>query len=482
MQLEFESRFNNYLPLLSDKENACNFLTVLFNRIIHLLRKHEWVNDEILLHRFHASIQKPSQKTKEIYQIFVDRIGLNPRLESIKEIIDAVHSQERIQAQDAASPKMEVTHSTPKIEMTRSRFTAKFLACIKASSASVWNRDENYLTEEGKNLDDSHKLALDKGIAYCDPLSSFRNYLESVNPSPLEEAAIKELKAFFNGIKGDELNEAEKTELNQIIIKYTPFPSPPVFNMEKSQLAKIKDKLKSDHISLYSLFNSPLIHEILKVKNKLLALVEEIENEETQAFKVFVELFLERIINGGSSEELKIDLRKIRTYLINHGKFEPGEFNIGNDADVFFPLLKILFPERHEHANAYYRNQISLKNDRIYVSTSKTEDSPQLAAGILISTHNHYTVSIFNGSHYIWIDQFKKIQKKTPDQMYAEIRKLSPETSFNFFLVPQSVEINEQPDPSKWTIPGWERNNCFIAATLVLIALMRFHRKNNPNL
>ncbi len=378
------------------------------------------------------------------------------------------------------------SNSTPTIKMTRSRFVAKFWQGLKEAGANFWNPQENYLTEEGKKLSDAHKNAINEGLAYCYPLSAFRNFLEGINPSLLDDAAINELKSFFNSISGDELNAAEKDALNLLLIKYSPFPSPPKFDIDKSQLSKIKEKLNShtQNFSLYSLFNSCIIHEILKVKSKLLSLVEEIEKEETTKFKQFLELFLDRIIKGDSTEELKMNLREIREYLINHGRFEPGEYNTGRDSEVFYPLIKILFPERDEPINPYYRNQISLKNNRIYVSKQlgAGKSDASLAAGILISTNNHYTVAIFNGSHYVWIDQFKAIQIRTPDQMFAEIEKLSSQTSFNFFLIPESSEIKEQPDPSKWTIPGWERNNCFIAATLVLIALMRFHRKNDKNL
>ncbi|MFN4175114.1 MAG: hypothetical protein ACK4HV_08445, partial [Parachlamydiaceae bacterium] len=95
MQANFEARFNLYLSLTCDRANSCNFLTILFKRILHLFREKEWVTDRIILEKFRASIQSPNEKTQEIYRLFIARMGSSPLLDQINREFFSKENEER---------------------------------------------------------------------------------------------------------------------------------------------------------------------------------------------------------------------------------------------------------------------------------------------------------------------------------------------------------------------------------------------------
>ncbi len=161
MQIGFETNFNSYLHLLSNKQNSCDLLTVLFHRIIHFFRKREWINDEILLHKFQASIQAPTEKTKEIYQVFLDRIGQNPILDIIKDKLALAREEDKpIIIQPVNPVQSPVEKPRPLMKMTHSRFHQELWNYARQTRMFGNYNLEILLTKEGEKLSDKDKEAL----------------------------------------------------------------------------------------------------------------------------------------------------------------------------------------------------------------------------------------------------------------------------------------------------------------------------------
>lgn len=374
MQANFEARFNLYLSLTSDRANSCNFLTILFKRILHLFREKEWVTDRIILEKFRASIQSPNEKTQEIYRLFIARMGSSPLLDQINREFISKSNEER-----------------PKMKMSHSRFTPP-----------LWD----YAC--GRNL---------------------RSRL-FVNVSFLTE-------------DGEKLKEEEKNELKNLV-----------------------DACISDN----SVDN----------RSKLYAWMLNVEKEERKAFISFLSGYLDRILNGECSEKLKNDLRVIRKYLINRS-FTLTKDNCGDSKQIYLPLLKLLFPDMNQTYRCFQKEKMVVKDNRIYLPENEADNAYRhFALGFVIGHEKHATAYIYDGKDYVWLDNGRPPKKISAQALYEHISKVKLDTSWDYYLIDEKSEPKFYPDPSRWSYPNWERNNCFIASSLALLASVYFVNRALP--
>ena len=401
MQSSFEARFNTYLPLLTNRENSCNFLTTLFNRIIYFFKTREWVNDQDILNKFQASIQNANDKTIEIYQIFLNRVGPCAILNKIKDqiFVKVVEVEPIIPASvvPVQSPVIIIDEEARSaMKMTHSRFHPELWYYARKTMMFGKNNLDVLLTAEGEKLSDKDKETL-----------------------------------------------------------YT--------HLKNSQE-----------------------HNTIEYRQILLSWMLDVEKNERSAFKTFLESALIRIGKGESQEQLMLDLRKIRTYLINHDPMlynNSGKKKAGNSYYVYQPLLEILFPGKFsKNYRCGDKTKFSVKNGRIYIpkriSPNELDDKPHWAAGFVIGTNEHATAYIFDGTHYVWLDHNRNPLKLTAQKLYDSLMANSLRCSFDYFLIPETDEPKEFPNASQWIVPGWERNNCYVASSMALLAVVQFYENN----
>lgn len=372
MQANFESRLNTYLPLLSDQDNSCNFLTTLFHRVWHFIRNREWVADKTILERFQASIEAPTEKTKEIYQLFLNRVGPSAILDNIQELI---------KASEYVRPAMKMTHS---------RFSASLWDYASARSvAGMLFPTISFLTEEGERLNAEEKEQLKILTETC------------MNSNTL-------------------LNRAKLYEW--------------MINIEKPEREQFKNLLSSH---------------------------------------------LDRILNGASTAELKLDLRKFRKFLINHGH-RVAKSDCGDSSSIYIPLLKLLYPSMNTTSKRCKdKTLMEVKNNRIYIPNADGEAASNWSAGFVIGHAGHATTYVFDGTDYQWLDNGRKPIKISAQDLLEHIKKIKLDTSWDYYLISESAEPNNYPVPANWSYPDWERNNCFVASGLVLLAMVKFYQNQS---
>ena len=463
MQASFEARFQTYFLLLSDENNKCNFLTVLFNRIVHFIKEREWVNDRIILEKFQASIQEPTDKTKEICQIFQTKIGNHAILDSIAEKLEGS------------------VHSASQMAITDSRFSSRLWLYV-SNSQVYWEKFNEIFTQAGKKLNDKDK-------------SSFLDILQDCQASDWLEYGKRQLTSLATRkIKLDPEDSRELTEEEKARNAECEIESLKAMNAfidqgkESIHYENVKRIVNTDNELNYE-EKSYILDFISTCKStgssenrkKLLACMLEIEKVERNVFRNGLIRCLNRIIQGKPDGQSQ-NLRNIHAFITSHeGTLD--EWGTKNSCNhVYTPLMDVLFPGKFKpNYRSFDTNDFILKNNRIYMPKRIRQGivDPNHWVGGLVRYHKkHYTAYIYDGKHYIWLDQFRSPKKLTPQELYKVIRE-NENVNIDYFLIPENQEPKAFPNASKWMLPTWEENNCYIAATLAVSALVQFYNTIN---
>ena len=174
--------------------------------------------------------------------------------------------------------------------------------------------------------------------------------------------------------------------------------------------------------------------------------------------------------------------------------------SFGNTHEVYYPLMRIIDPD-YKTPIVKYPIQFCVKDNRFMIQRSVNGiENPILVAGFTLNYRNHSSCYVFDGNHYVCLDN-QKLDYRLPSILHdmknlarGDLAKLGSyrkikadellEEPFRsnigqFHLLPDNPQ--EFPAPLKWNVPKWERNNCFAASTLLLASLHHFYKKQGLN-
>ena len=266
-------------------------------------------------------------------------------------------------------------------------------------------------------------------------------------------------------------------------------------NLEKlpdeqaQEFRKLLDECKADR-------------SVLK-KDKLLAWMTKVEKEEIDSFKAYLEQTAEDIIEGkGSSLAIHENVRLIRQHMVAYGYMGLGE-NIdcfGNTHEVYYPLMRIIDPD-YNTPIVKFPIHFCLNDNHFTIKSSENGiETHHLVTGFTLNYGKHSSSYVFDGSHYVCLDN-QKLDYHLPSLYFdarnilrgdfaklGSYRKIRADELLEepfrskigqFHLLPENPQ--EFPAPLKWNVPKWERNNCFIASTLLLVSLHHYYKKQGLN-
>lgn len=232
--------------------------------------------------------------------------------------------------------------------------------------------------------------------------------------------------------------------------------------------------LTEEGINLDQTLKTELDNRLVACKNDksnkpdLLNFMLRVEEREREAFKSFLEIVLEKIRSKGFSEELKNDVRKIRKYLMNR-RPRLTKTGMHEQTEVFYDLARLLMPTYQPPEILYSRpDTLTAQNGRLYITVETPNGvRKDFAAGFSISQNAHSRVYLFNGQNYTCLDNLSHAKEISAESLKDKIH-LSPVQIA--FINPDSIINN---DFSAWSLPEWERNNCFLVSSLLLISYMK---------
>jgi hypothetical protein len=209
---------------------------------------------------------------------------------------------------------------------------------------------------------------------------------------------------------------------------------------------------------------------------------------EAPGFKKEVESMLDSIYRGRSSpEELKIQTRIIRSFLDTRGYEVGSRDDPGSSRMVFNAIIEMLKSDFSRPYVPLSGQNLKVQNGLLYLPQvfrgGKRGEDKWLAAVFLCEPpltplqKPHMVSYIFDGEHYISLNNMKNERKKLTAE---ELKNLMIKS--NFDANSQVIALDNAfrptpPNPSTWTVPYWERNNCFFVSALIELALHKYYMK-----
>lgn len=208
---------------------------------------------------------------------------------------------------------------------------------------------------------------------------------------------------------------------------------------------------------------------------------------ESPNFKREVINMINDIYRGASSpNELKIQTRILRSFLDKWGYDVGGRDGTGHIRTVFDALIEMLKPDFSRPSVTLFAQNIQLQDGLLFLPQvfrgGRKGENQWLAAVFLCEPpltplqKHHMVPYVFDGTHYVSLDNMQNEKKKlTAEELKNKMAKVEvdPINSQAIAFPPTFRPI--PPDSTSWTIPRWERNNCFFVSSLVQLAVYKYY-------
>lgn len=232
-----------------------------------------------------------------------------------------------------------------------------------------------------------------------------------------------------------------------------------------------------------------LANNTAETQQKLLDTLEKIEAEMgiTKQIQDLLKDMILRIQTGGCPKKLMLDLRLVREYLMLRcpTMAKAGPCGTGYMNDVSQILRGCLFPGPHLLPTFQF-SPVKVQGDVIYfpsVTRVKNETPPYKfsdawATAFFLADRGHIASFIFNGKGYQKLDNlYPGKPLLTASEMYQHLKDVNFDPNSRAHVMP--LGKGSPPNVDKWSTPLWERNNCFLAVSLMYLATIDHYQKSS---
>lgn len=338
-------------------------------------------------------------------------------------------------------------------------------------------------------------------------LNTFRSYLYPFQPAinyitELFNRLVNTITGCWGSRKAKPVEVPTKTDLKADKIFHnsvskpveSPAKSKPIETPASLTESRFKAALWDKANGLSKADHLPLINETSlsdEDKNELRLLIEKNDREQTISFLrkrdnfdtylYYIRALLTKIrTSSATREELKLEIREIRKYFINRSTWFAK--NSGHDSGGLVEHFTNEFLEPLFNMASKFGDNYVVVNDQLinsnYTNRGKNKESGWVA-GFTFQEGGHAIAFVRTKNGFI---KFDNLQKEGTLYSVQEIHNLLTGREMDVLKLvrfPLNEKLDRIPDTGSWVMPTWERNNCFIAASLMYLAICQHYADNS---